>query len=257
MDIGPRTRRPRATVLPALVAFALLAGACARTGAIAPSSSPAPAGQTINVSGLPAPNNCDARLRAEIDAAVGIRLSLRIYGLSVGRDAAVAAAADPNSTLAEVGIPITPAERRALATNGLSVGDNLPLGEWVFDGAPERFGGIWVDPPGSGHYVVSIVGPDDASVELARCVAALTNLPTRFVVARMSDREGEALKDRISGDAQRIQSEGIPLTMVDYDETRGVVVVGIDKPTDAMVRRIHELYGPAVDVIDEQPAQAL
>lgn len=257
--IEPFRARAMAPRLVALVVALIVAG-CARTGADptrTPAASSLPAGQPIDVSGQPMPRDCDARIRAEIDAAVAIRAQLRIYGLTAGRPAAVTAAADPSATLDEIGIPITSAERRTLASNGLEVGGGLPLGEWVVDGAPERFGGIWIDPPGSGRYVVSIVGADQGSLDLARCVAALANLPTRYLVASMSKRDGEAFKDRISADADELQAEGIPLTSVDYDETRGVVVIGVDKPTDAMVTRLHELYGPEVEVVDEQPAVAL
>ena len=257
MAFEPSGVRAVAMGLRALALVLVVAG-CARSGERpSPSTAYLAAGQPIDVANLAMPTDCDSRLRSEIDAAIAIRRSLHVDGVSPDRQAVEAAAADPTSTLVEIGVPITSAERQALSANGLSVGDNLPLGEWVFDGAPQRFGGIWIDPPGSGQYVVSILRADPTSLALARCVAALTNLPTRFVVATVSKQDGEALKDRITSDSDRLTSEGIPLTSVDYDETRGIVVIGVDKPTDAMVARLHQLYGPSVEIIDEQPAVAL
>jgi hypothetical protein len=213
----------------------------------------ATAGQPIDVSSLPAPSDCDGRLRADIDAAVSIRESLHVHGLATGREAAIAAAADPSATLDEVGIPITAHERELLLTDGPWLSDGLPMDDWVWYGAPDRFGGLWIDPPGSEQYVVSIVDASSQAIELARCVAALTGLQTRYVVARVSYRDGMALSDRIAADLPRLFAEDGIIAGVHYDQTSGVVVIGVDKPTQAMIDRLKDLYGQGVRVVDQEP----
>jgi hypothetical protein len=212
------------------------------------------AGTPIDIAALPPEANCDERLRSELDAAVAIRASLRVDGLASARDDAIAAAADPTTTLGEIGIPITAAERSRLSRNGLYVSPDLPLTEWVYEGAPERFGGIWRDPSNPSEWVVSIVNSDRDTIGLARCVASLTDVSVRYVVASISDRDGEALVKRISGDMKRLHdTEKIPVSMLDFDEVANEVVIGVDKPTQAMIDRLHDLYGADVHVVD-QPA---
>jgi hypothetical protein len=211
-------------------------------------------GTPIEVAGLPQEVNCDARLRAELDAAVAIRARLRVDGLATGRDKAIEAAADPTTTLQEVGIPITGADRTALLNTGLELSADLPMTEWVYHGAPDRFGGMWRDPSNPSAWIVSIVDANRETLGLTRCISSLTDLSVFYVVATTSNRDGEALKDRISSDLERLRDgEKIPVTMLDFNEVVDAVVIGVDKPTQAMIDRLHELYGPDVRIVDEPP----
>jgi hypothetical protein len=120
---------------------------------------------------------------------------------------------------------------------------NTPLGFWVSAGAPERFGGIWIDPPGSNRYVIAIVGGDPDTLALARC---FEGPDVRYVWATVSKLDGEALKDRIGADMDAWRGRGVPVNSVDYDETRGVVVVGVTTVNDALVQEFQAKYGPLV-----------
>jgi hypothetical protein len=238
----------------------VLAAACNSIGAAGSSAVAAtpslPFGTAIDAPPPPAATECNRLLRADLAAAMGIRRDFVVDGLAADRDTAMTVAADATATLDYLGVPITAEEQNDLVANGVARAGNLPLGEWVYSGRPDLFGGLWINPPGSNQYVVAVVGGPPA-VEVAQCVAALQGDPVSFVAGSMSDRDGEALKDRISHDADQLQAEGIPITSIDFDETQGAVVIGVDKPTDEMIRRLRARYGQAILVVDQEPAVAL
>jgi hypothetical protein len=213
------------------------------------SGSPAVVGAPVDPGVKPSPTECDRILRADVQAAIRIRESLQVAGVPSSVAAAQAAAADPEADLSAFGVPFLGTELHAIRDSGLVLDAATALAYWVSVGAPERFGGIWMDPPASGRYVVSIVGPDEDTLRLARC---LEQADTRYVVAGLSLAAGNALKDRIAADSRSLEAEGIRVTLVDFDETRGVVVIGVMGLTEGIRRALSARYGPWVRV-EEQP----
>jgi len=128
------------------------------------------------------------------------------------------------------------------------VGDSLAL-FLVEAGAPERFGGEWISPPGTDRYVVAIVGADPTTLARARCIEGPN---TNYVNARRSLAEGRDLQNRITADWQALAAEGIKLVSVAYDVTTGLVVVGVTGVTDPIRARLQERYGD-VDVQEAGP----
>jgi hypothetical protein len=176
-------------------------------------------------------------------AAARIRTELRVDGVSTDPIAVKAAAADPASNLTMLGIPLTAAEAQAVRDSHMETDPNTPLGFWVNAGAPERFGGIWIDPPGSNRYVVAIVGGDPDTLALTRC---FEGPDVRYVWATVSKRDGLAVADRIGADMGAWRARGVPVNTVSYDETKGLVVVGITDVTPALVQQFQAQYGPLV-----------
>jgi hypothetical protein len=233
----------------AVVLTATLATGCG-TVTPAPSQVAHAYGEALESGPKPAAETCQQRLRSEQVAAARIRSELRIDGVSPEPVAVKTAAADPTSDLTMLGIPLTAAEMQAIRTSGMATDPATPLGFWVNAGAPERFGGIWIDPPGSNRYVIAVVGGDPDSLGLVRCVEAPD---TRFVWATVSKADGQAVADRIAADIGMWRARGVPLNLVDYDETKGIVVVGVTTVTDALVRQFQAVYGPLVRMEVEGP----
>jgi hypothetical protein len=248
-----RRRRGLDLALAAISAAVLLIG-CGTPAPEAPSQPPHPFGEALDAGEKPSPGACQQRLRSEQVAAARIRTELMAEGVSAEALAVKAAAADPTSDLTTLGIPLTAAEIQAIRRSGLAMDAATPIAFWVSAGAPERFGGIWIDPPGSNRYVVAVVNGDPDSLGLARCVEAPD---TRYVWAMVSSADGEALKDRISADIEAWRGRGVPVNFVDYDETKGVVVVGVTTVTDSLVLEFRAKYGPLVQLEVQGPAVPL
>jgi hypothetical protein len=207
-------------------------------------------GEPLDAGPKPAAHACQQRLRSEQVAAARIRTELRVDGVSTEAVAIKAAAADPTSDLTMLGIPLTAAEAQAIRRSGTAIDPGTPLAFWVNAGAPERFGGIWIDPPGSNRYVAAVVGGDPDTLALARCVEGPD---ARYVWATVSMADGQAVADRIGADMQGWRARGVPVNLVDYDETKGVVVVGVTTVTDALVQQFQSQYGPLVRLEVEGP----
>ena len=73
----------------------------------------------------------------------------------------------------------------------------------------------------------------------------------------MSLATGEALMGRISQDTDSLRAAGIEANFIDFDETKGFVVVGVPRPTVDIERILVERYGPGVHVIQADPGQPL
>jgi hypothetical protein len=149
--------------------------------------------------------------------------------------------------MATVGIPLRAGEVDALARSGLAMDDHAALAYLVNVGATERFGGIWIDPPGTDRYVVSVVGADPSALGRARCVEGPK---TNYVTARMSQAQGLALQNQINQDWHALGAQGIKLSTTSYDVIRGVVVVGVTGLTEEIRRQLVGRYGDIV--VEEQ-----
>ena len=241
-----------AFLVAAVVAAASLAG-CGE----APAASVAHAhGEPIAVvpSGAPDAAACDLRLRAEQLAAQRIRQELRTDGISVDPVAVKTAAGDPGATTAVLGIPLTASELNALTKSGSALDGASALSYWVSAGAPERFGGIWIDPPGTSRYVVAIVGGDADTLGLARCLAeANGGVDVHFVWANVSLAEGRALAERIGNDMAALRASGVQINGVGYQENEGTVIVGVTAPTPELERQLIERYGQPIRLEKQGP----
>jgi hypothetical protein len=242
MDALTRRRVGRLGLVFAGASAALLLVGCGAPPS-APSQALHPYGEALDAGQKPTADACQQRLRSEQVAAARIRTELGVDGVSAEPVAVKAAAADPTTDLTMLGIPLTAAEMQAIRTSGTAMDPATPLGFWVNAGAPERFGGIWIDPPGSNRYVVAVVGGDLDTLALTRCVEAPD---TRYVWATVSKADGEAVKDRIGADMDAWRGHGVLVNSVDYDETTGAVVVGVTTVTDALAQEFQATYGPLV-----------
>jgi hypothetical protein len=125
-----------------------------------------------------------------------------------------AAAADPTADTATVGIPLTAGELTALRASGIALDRSAPIRYWVQVGEPGRFGGVWMDPPGSGRLVVAIPDSDPAAATLARCLDAGADVP--HVAATRSLADLNALNARISADMGSLRSGGVLIQSVGW-----------------------------------------
>lgn len=206
-------------------------------------------GTPIDAAPPPGAAECARLIRADVVAAKRIRAELRTKGISSDDAAVQAAATDMTADVATLGIPLRAAEKKAVEDSGFGLDVHSALSFLVETGAPERFGGQWIDPPGTQRYVVAVVGADPETLARARCVEGGD---TRYVVARRSLAEGRALQDRITNDWRKLEDEGIRLVSVAYDVTTGKVVLGVTGASDSVRARLVDLYGE-VDVQESGP----
>ena len=214
-----------------------------------PAATPIPViayGTPIEAGPKPDPGRCQELIRADIRAAIRIRTELMTPGIATDEIAVRAAAADPTTDTTTVGIPLTAAELRALARNGIAHEAGDALSWWVDVGAPERFGGQWTRGAAD---VVAVVHGDPATLALARCVEPAN---VAYVWADVSLAEGRAVLDRISADTDRWRASGIVINILDYDETSGVLQVGVSLPTAEALAKLQEAYGPMVRLVKEE-----
>jgi len=205
----------------------------------------------------PSSETCREELIGDLAAAKRIRTDLRIPGIAP-TDAAIAAAAnDPTADTSTAGIPLTHSELGALAASGLAMDGGNPLSEWVQVGEPGRFGGIWISPPGSGRYVVSILASDPDALGLAQCVGKGVDI--RFVVADTTVADLKALVDRISDDIDTLRASGISIASagIGLQGSVMVVVVGVTGLTDQIRTTLVARYGSKIVIKEEAPAQPL
>ncbi len=194
---------------------------------------------------------CRQVLTADLGAAKRLRAELGVEQIP-GTDVAVlAASVDPRSDVSALGIPLTPAELVALHESGIYIDRASPLTLWVQAAEPGRFGGIWIDPPGSGRYVVGILDTDPTALALARCFDA--GLDVRYVAARASLADENALLARILADFEELSSSGIKIVGVGVGVRAAemVVIVGVTGVTDEIRAGLVARYGDAI-VVEEQ-----
>jgi hypothetical protein len=151
-------------------------------------------------------------------------------------------------------VPGASAELTALHMSGISIELSSPLLFWVQTGEPQRFGGIWVDPPGSARFVVSILGTDPTALALARCLDA--GLDVRYVTATRSVADETALVARISTDMGEFQSSGIHIVSAGIGVRASVmiVIVGVTGLTEAIRAELVARYGDSIVVEEQAPA---
>jgi hypothetical protein len=237
---------PTLTVAAIAVALAMAVAGCAESEP-PPSIATLPYGTPIEAGLKPEPLECQQRIRAEIAGAIRIRTALMTPGVATDEAAVRAAAADPGTDTQSFGIPLTAAELRALKGNGISFEVESPIGFWVDPGAPDRFGGLWLR---NGVMNVAVVHGDPATLALARCVERAN---VAYVWADVSMTEGTAVLNRIGADMDRWRATGIPINLIDYDETTGVVNVGVTEPTPQALAALQAAYGPLVRLVKEGP----
>lgn len=244
--------RPRALV--SRVIGSVLAGLAAAVlvaCSVADSTQPAASGgefwEPIATAVSIDPETCQRTIRGDISAAQRIRAYVNVMGLSTSLADARAAAGDPTSAI-DIGIPLSRDERALIARSGQSFPGNAPLLLWAHVGAPDRFGGVWIDPPGSGHWVVAIVGGAADTVLLAQCLQVLRGLPTRYVRADLSYAEGEALQRRVLADRPGWAQRGLTIISCSFAEELGLVEVGVEQGFESAETILRGSYGPQVVV---------
>ena len=199
-------------------------------------------GDPLGPGSMPDAAACDALLRADQAVAAAIRTDLHEPEIPNDPGTVAAVAEDPAASTEVLGIPLTAREAAALQKNQIAVHDpTAAIENWVNVGAADRFGGLWIDPPGSQHYVVAIVDGDPATLTLARC---LERVDTRYVWANTSIGEGRARAHRIGSDMQALRAQGLDINGVGYRENEGTVVVGATTPTSELLSLLLARYGP-------------
>jgi hypothetical protein len=250
-------RRRSATTGAGRVAAALLAlgllVALAGCGTTEPPSAAAHVfGEPLDAGVKPDEAGCQTRIRAEEAVAAQIRATLEKTGLKSDLATVKAVAADPMADVATYGFPVTQTEAVGLHANGFDLDTTMPIAMWVQVGAPDRFGGLWFD---GATAMVAIVNGDPATLAVARCLER--EMPVRYVWTATSELAGEALKDRVGADINAWKARGVAVNMVDFDETKGVVTIGVTVVDDALRRLFFETYGPLVLLVVEGPARPL
>jgi hypothetical protein len=234
------------------LAIGLAGGVLIGCQALAPSdASPSPSiqGAPLDVTAPLGPAECRVLIARAMETALAIREYVHIDGLGTTAAAVRAAASDPTATLFDLGIPLTSAERRLVAGSGQSFRGNAPLLLWVHVGAPGRFGGIWLDPPGSDRWVVSIPDGSPGTLAMAQCLQGIRQLPTRYVRTALSYQGGMELQARVLADRELWAASGILVLTSSFAEDRGVVQVGVRNPTNTVIAALRDRYGENIDVV--------
>jgi len=242
-----------------LLVVAALAGGCAGQagsspagpGQASPSSVAVQAGEPLDPGLRPSPEACRQQLTADVGAAKRLRVELRTADIA-STDAAVKAAAnDTGADINTLGIPLSGAELTALHASGIFIDRASPLLFWVQTGEPQRFGGIWIDPPGGARYVVGILNSDPTALALARCLDA--GIDVRYVTAARSVADDNALVVHISADMGALQSSGVHIVSVGIGVRASamIVIVGVTGLTEAIRTELIGRYGDAI-VVEEQ-----
>ena len=246
------TRRPVSTAAPDPSTAAVEPTIAPPTVATSPTPAELRAhGDPLEPPPVPDAAACDSLLRADEAAAAAIRTDLRIPAIATDPATVASVARDPAASTATLGIPLTAAETAALRTDrGPNPQATEAIEAWVNVGAADRFGGIWIDPPGSHSYVVAIVDGDSATLSIARC---LEKADTRYVWASLSIREGRARAQRIAADMQALRAQGVEVNSVGYQENEGTVVVGVTHPTSELQTLFLARYGPPLRLEEEGP----
>lgn len=223
-----------------------------------PAITPAPSlGAALDPPPRPSDEECDRMQRLDREAALRMRNSVDLHYPEIGKDetAVEAAIADPASDIDLIGIPLRPAEVAALRKYGIYLDGAAPMGFWFWYGRPEVFSGIWIDPPGSQRYVVSIADGDIDGLRLARCLER-DGLDVRYVWASRSWAELLALKERIVQDWEALEAEGIAVVAVGPEVIRNTVYIGVQGLTDEIAVTLRERYGDFIEIAEDAPAQA-
>jgi hypothetical protein len=228
------------------VALAVVLSSCAGPEP-APSGPDLLYGTPIEAGPKPDPGRCQQLIRAEIGTAIRTRAELMTPGVATDEVAVRAAAEDPTADIHALGIPLTAMELRALKGNGMGMDAGTPIAFWVNVGARERFGGIWLR---GGATNVAVVRGDPATLALARCIEPAD---AAYVWAGVSKAEGEALLSRVASDMDRWRADGIAINQIDYDETAGVVTVGVSEPTQQALDALQAAYGSLIRVVKQDP----
>jgi hypothetical protein len=213
----------------------------------------ASAGTPVNAPSPLSRAACRDLILADTAAAVRIRAELRVDAIPATDAAAQAAAADPAADLATMGIPLTAAELAALHASGMYVDAATPIDFWAQTGETGRFGGLWIDPPGSGQIVVGILASDPSAMALAQCVHPGAGI--RFVAAPTSEADLTALDGRIAADMMALRAKGIELASVGLAvrNMQMVVLVGVTGLTDAIRHDLTARYGDSIVIEEEGP----
>ncbi len=228
-----------------LVSIAILVVACAAPSPPTPRSAP----QSLSPD-EDAADACDRTLRSDTAAARNIRSSvdLTVTGIPA-TDAAIArAATDPGADTATLGIPLRATELRALQASGMFVDAATPLAMWVNEGRPDRFGGIWIDPPGSGRYVVSVAFGEPSTQALARCLER-PGLDVRYIASDVALADLRDVQDRINEDWQDLEAAGIRIRSTGIDSKAHRVQVEVEGLSQAQAVRLTDRYGPFLDLV--------
>lgn len=165
-----------------------------------------------------------------------------------------AAATDPAADVTTLGIPLLPAELVALRASGNYLDASSPVALLTQSAETGRFGGSWIEPPGSKRYVVGILNSDPAAIQLIQCASSGVDVP--YVAADQSRAALNALVHRIGADLLTLQANGIPIVSVGIGVRADVtvVVVGVHGLTDQIRAKLVEWYGPAIVTEEDQPA---
>ncbi len=215
------------------------------TGACASEPPPSTAlhqyGDPIDAGAKPDPATCQQLIRSNVTGAIRIRASLSTPGLAADEGTVRAVAADPASDTTRIGVPLSPAEILALHTSAIALDPWSPLSFWVDAGAPERFGGLWLD----GGTYVAVVDGDGESLALARCVEPST-ADMHYVWATVPQAAGRAIQTRIGNDMAGWNARGVQINMTYYDVKTGTVHVGVSAPNPELEAAFRDAYGPIV-----------
>jgi hypothetical protein len=256
---NPRIDRMGQGRIGRLLLVAALAGGCAGQagsypagpGHASPSSVAVQAGQPLDPGLRPSAETCRQQLTADVGAAKRLRAELRTADIPATDAAVTAAANDIAADITALGIPLSRAELTALHASGIFIDRASPVLFWVQAGEPQRFGGIWIDPPGSARYVVGILNSDPTALALARCLDA--GIDVRYVTAARSVADDNALVARISADMGVLQSSGVHIVSVGIGVRASamIVIVGVTGLTEAIRTELIGRYGDTI-VVEEQ-----
>jgi hypothetical protein len=129
------------------------------------------------------------------------------------------------------------------------------LSLWVEYGAPERFGGFWIDRSGPQRYVVAIPPADKATLALARCLEPADG-DVRYVQAALTEAMRDAIRGWIAEDRDWLLASGIEVVSIGSNVEEATVLVGVRGLTPDIADFLVDRYGWPVRTHERDPADA-
>lgn len=225
---------------------------CGAAGALARVGTPdgVTPGVPVAPGARPSAADCEARIRADTSGAAIVRSYLAgsdDWKLPLASDVATAAAAaaDPGTDIATMGIPLFADELAAVRASAILVNDLTPI-EIRINAMPERFGTMWMRD----GLAVSVPGPEAAAA--LRCFEP-ASINVRYVQAGWPEATLDALQQRIVDDWKAGALDGLAITGVGRPviDDVSVVAVYVRQASASEEALLLERYGDPVVVVRE------
>lgn len=153
------------------------------------------------------------------------------------------------------GVPLSSDEEHILDSRDLVERALSSVDDYGRRTASDAYADLYVNQGDRGNVYVGFT--DNATTHLD-ALRKLFPYPSklRTFVARYTRTELLELQDRVAGDFEALEAEGLDVRTVSVDVEGNRVEVGVPAPTQLLADRLARRYGPAIDLIEADPVAA-